>query len=94
MQRGAGVRLASGTVCQAQVPADCTSGAEVQLLVRPGKIAIDEEIGDGMVTVDGTIVERVYVGTSTQIIVELTPGVRLMALEQTGFAPAPTTAGS
>jgi spermidine/putrescine transport system ATP-binding protein len=35
-----------------------------------------------MVSVDGTIVERVYVGTTTQVIVELAPGVRLVALEQ------------
>jgi spermidine/putrescine transport system ATP-binding protein len=76
------VRLAGGAVCRADVPADCTSGAEVQLSVRPEKIAIDDEIGDGMVTVEGTIVERVYVGTSTQVIVELAPGLRLMALEQ------------
>jgi spermidine/putrescine transport system ATP-binding protein len=77
-----GVRLSSGTVCAANLPADCSSGAEVQLSVRPEKIAIDEEIEDGMVTLEGTIVERVYVGTSTQIIVELAPGLRLMALEQ------------
>jgi spermidine/putrescine transport system ATP-binding protein len=77
-----GVRLAEGTHCEARVPADCSSGAEVQLSVRPEKIAIDEEIEDGMVTLEGTIVERVYVGTSTQIIVELGPGLRLMALEQ------------
>jgi spermidine/putrescine transport system ATP-binding protein len=77
-----GVRLAGGTVCEARVPADCASGAEIQLSVRPEKIAINDEIGEGMVTIEGTIVERVYVGTSTQVIVELAPGVRLMALEQ------------
>jgi AcrR family transcriptional regulator len=77
-----GVRLAGGAVCEARVPVDCTSGAEVELSVRPEKIAINDEIGEGMVTVEGTIVERVYVGTSTQVIVELAPGVRLMALEQ------------
>jgi spermidine/putrescine transport system ATP-binding protein len=77
-----GVRLAGGAVCEARVPADCTSGAEVQLSVRPEKIAINGEIGEGMVTVEGTIVERIYVGTSTQVIVELAAGVRLMALEQ------------
>jgi spermidine/putrescine transport system ATP-binding protein len=77
-----GVRLAGGTVFEARVPADCASGAEIQLSVRPEKIAINDEIGEGMVTIEGTIVERVYVGTSTQVIVELAPGVRLMALEQ------------
>jgi spermidine/putrescine transport system ATP-binding protein len=76
------VRLAGGSLCDAQVPADCGAGSEVQLSVRPEKIAIDDEIESGMVTVDGTVVERVYVGTSTQIIVELAPGMRLMALEQ------------
>jgi spermidine/putrescine transport system ATP-binding protein len=76
------VRLAGGILCDAQVPADCGAGSEVQLSVRPEKIAIDDEIEAGMVTVDGTVVERVYVGTSTQIIVELAPGMRLMALEQ------------
>jgi hypothetical protein len=35
-----------------------------------------------MVSVEGTIVERVYVGTTTQVIVELAGGVRLVALEQ------------
>jgi spermidine/putrescine transport system ATP-binding protein len=76
------VRLDEGILCDAQVPADCAAGSEVQLSVRPEKIAIDDEIEQGMVTVEGTVVERVYVGTSTQIIVELVPGMRLMALEQ------------
>jgi spermidine/putrescine transport system ATP-binding protein len=80
-QNGA-VRLTNGAVCGAELPADCAEGAEVQLSVRPEKIAIEDEIEAGMVTVEGTIVERVYVGTSTQIIVELAPGMRLMALEQ------------
>jgi spermidine/putrescine transport system ATP-binding protein len=76
------VRLAEGILCDAQIPSDCSVGAEVQLSVRPEKIAVDEEIEDGMTTVEGMIVERVYIGTNTQIIVELAPGLRLMALEQ------------
>ena len=76
-----GVRLASGTQCAAAVPAEVASGTAVQLSVRPEKIWLDE-LEDGMVSVDGTIVERVYVGTTTQVIVELSPGVRLVALEQ------------
>jgi spermidine/putrescine transport system ATP-binding protein len=75
------VKLASGTTCVAQVPSDCPQGAEVQLSVRPEKIWLDE-LEDGMVEVPGTIVERVYVGTTTQVIVELAPGMRVMALEQ------------
>jgi spermidine/putrescine transport system ATP-binding protein len=76
------VRLAGGILCDAQIPSDCGGGTDVQLSIRPEKIAVDEEVEDGMATVEGTIVERVYVGTSTQIIVELAPELRLMALEQ------------
>ena len=49
--------------------------------MRPEKIWLDE-LEDGMVALEGTIVERVYVGTTTQVIVELAAGLRLVALEQ------------
>jgi spermidine/putrescine transport system ATP-binding protein len=49
--------------------------------VRPEKIWLGE-LEDGMTVHEGTVVERVYVGTTTQVIVELSPGVRLVALEQ------------
>ena len=75
------VRLAGGACCEAQVPDECAEGTDVQLSVRPEKLVIDE-LEEGMVSVEGTIVERVYVGTSTQIIVEISPGVTLVALEQ------------
>jgi spermidine/putrescine transport system ATP-binding protein len=35
-----------------------------------------------MVELDGKVVERIYVGTTTQVIVELGPDQRLVALEQ------------
>jgi spermidine/putrescine transport system ATP-binding protein len=35
-----------------------------------------------MTAQEGTVVERVYVGTTTQVIVQLDSGVRLVALEQ------------
>jgi spermidine/putrescine transport system ATP-binding protein len=76
-----GVRLAGGELCRADVPADCAQGDPVQLSVRPEKIWT-EEAEQGMVSVEGTIVERVYVGTTTQVIVELADGVRVVALEQ------------
>jgi spermidine/putrescine transport system ATP-binding protein len=76
-----GVRLASGGVCAARMPSDLADGAAVQLSVRPEKIWLDE-LEEGMVALEGTIVERVYVGTTTQVIVELGPGMRLVALEQ------------
>ena len=52
-----------------------------QISIRPEKIWLGE-LEDGMDSAEGTIVERVYVGTTTQVIVELSPGVRLVALEQ------------
>jgi spermidine/putrescine transport system ATP-binding protein len=52
-----------------------------QIAVRPEKIWLGE-VEDGMTTLEGTVVERVYLGTTTQVIVELESGVRLVALEQ------------
>jgi len=76
-----GVRLASGTRFAAPVPEECSDGSAVHVSVRPEKIWLDE-LEDGMVALEGTIVERVYVGTTTQVIVELAAGLRLVALEQ------------
>jgi spermidine/putrescine transport system ATP-binding protein len=76
-----GVRLPTGELCRAGLPGDCTEGSPVQLSVRPEKIWLDD-LEEGMVSVGGSIVERVYLGTTTQVIVELAPGVRLVALEQ------------
>ena len=76
-----GVRLESGVLCAAPVPEGCPEGSDVHLSVRPEKILLDE-LEEGMASVEGTIVERVYVGTTTQVIVEIAPGTRLVALEQ------------
>jgi spermidine/putrescine transport system ATP-binding protein len=76
-----GVRLAGGQHCAARVPDDCPPGTTVHLSVRPEKIWLDEH-EEGMVLLDGTVAERVYVGTTTQVIIELSPGARLVALEQ------------
>src|SRR4051794_23985130 len=78
---GTGVRLETGDVVAAPVPGDCASGAAVQLSVRPEKIVLDAG-EDGMVRLSGTVAERVYVGTATQVIVELPGGLRVVALEQ------------
>jgi spermidine/putrescine transport system ATP-binding protein len=76
-----GVRLASGQLCAAPMPRDCAAGSHVQLSVRPEKIALDAGEG-GMVRLPGVVAERVYVGTATQVIVELDGGMRIVALEQ------------
>jgi spermidine/putrescine transport system ATP-binding protein len=82
---GGMVRIATGERIAAPVPADCSRGDTVQLSVRPEKIAVDEEVEEGMVRLEGTIEERVYLGVSTQITVGLGEGARLVALEQATY---------
>ena len=81
-QNGGGVTLANGTQLAVPLPADVDPGDHVNLSVRPEKIAIDEEITDGMVTLEGTIVNRVYLGVATQVTVSLGDGATVVALEQ------------
>ncbi|HYI20068.1 MAG TPA: ABC transporter ATP-binding protein, partial [Solirubrobacteraceae bacterium] len=76
-----GVRLGTGALVPAPVPDGVPAGTDVQLSIRPEKLWIDE-LEDGMASVEGVIAERVYLGTTTQLIVELAPGSRLVALEQ------------
>jgi hypothetical protein len=57
--------LADGTLCPAPVPASVANGSPVQLSIRPEKIALDELVEGGMTVLEGTIVERVYLGTTT-----------------------------
>jgi spermidine/putrescine transport system ATP-binding protein len=78
---GGGVRLSNGALCVARVPEEAGDGTPVQLSVRPEKIVLDGR-GDSLVRMQGTIAERVYVGTATQVIVELEGGARVVALEQ------------
>jgi spermidine/putrescine transport system ATP-binding protein len=75
-----GVRLGNGALCAARVEG-VPDGTAVHLSVRPEKIVLDE-LTDGMVRIPGTVAERVYVGTATQVIVELEGGARIVALEQ------------
>jgi spermidine/putrescine transport system ATP-binding protein len=63
------------------VPEGCEQGTSVYCSVRPEKIFLDD-LEEGMVSVEGEIVERIYMGTTTQVIVQLAPEVRVVALEQ------------
>jgi spermidine/putrescine transport system ATP-binding protein len=76
-----GVRLANGILCPAPLPEGVADGTPVHLSVRPEKIVLDPT-GDGMIALPGKVAERVYVGTATQVIVELDGGARIVALEQ------------
>jgi spermidine/putrescine transport system ATP-binding protein len=76
-----GARLESGELCPVVSPEECKSGDEVFVSVRPEKILIDD-LEEGMFSTEGKVVERVYLGTTTQVIVELPAGARVVALEQ------------
>jgi ABC-type Fe3+/spermidine/putrescine transport system ATPase subunit len=52
------------------------SDAELQITVRPEKIKLEPVPGDSC-HVDGTVAEVVYLGSTTQMIVELPTGERL-----------------
>ena len=75
------VKLASGQSVKAPLPEGCDHGTTVQLSVRPEKIALDE-FERGMVTLEGTVEERIYQGVNTQVTVSLGNGAKLVALEQ------------
>jgi spermidine/putrescine transport system ATP-binding protein len=75
-----GVRLRTGQLIQASIDTGFAAGDSVLVCVRPEKLRLGRK-GDGQVTVEGTIVETVYLGTSTQYVVELAPETRLVAIE-------------
>jgi spermidine/putrescine transport system ATP-binding protein len=81
---GGMVRIANGERVSAPLPEDCAAGQRVNLSVRPEKIAVDE-LEDGMVSLEGTIENRVYLGVNTQITVGIGNGSRLVALEQATY---------
>ena len=52
-----------------------------------------ERKSPGLASSEGGIVQRIYLGTTTQVIVELAPGLRVVALEQNTARSRPATAG-
>jgi spermidine/putrescine transport system ATP-binding protein len=83
-EEGGMVRLANGKQIPAPLPGDCAAGDRVNLSVRPEKIAVDE-LEEGMVTLEGTVEARVYLGMTTQITVGLGGAARVVALEQATY---------
>jgi spermidine/putrescine transport system ATP-binding protein len=75
-----GVRLKTGQVIPATIDAGIAAGENVFVCVRPEKLRLGPKV-DGQVSVEGTVVETVYLGTATQYMVELAPGLRLVAIE-------------
>jgi spermidine/putrescine transport system ATP-binding protein len=75
-----GVRLKTGQVIPATIDSSIAAGENVFVCVRPEKLRLGPKL-DGQVSVEGTVVETVYLGTATQYMVELAPGLRLVAIE-------------
>ena len=68
------------------VPADCAVGAELQVSIRPEKISMVAGHGHPVnghegSRVEGVAVERVYLGSVSQTVVELPDGDRLVVHE-------------
>jgi spermidine/putrescine transport system ATP-binding protein len=86
---GGTVQIASGASIPAPLPTDCKPGDTVNLSVRPEKIAVDEDVEPGMVSLEGQVEARVYLGVSTQITVSLGNGDHIVALEQATYRASP-----
>ncbi len=76
------VRLDQGPVCPA--PTDGLAGGErCYAVVRPEKLRIEMGGGgasNGLLRIDGTVESSLYLGTATQIVVDLGEGVRMTVL--------------
>jgi spermidine/putrescine transport system ATP-binding protein len=75
-----GVRLQTGQVIPVELGSDVAAGDAVFVCVRPEKLRLGPQ-ADQLVSVEGTVVETVYLGTATQYLLELAPGLRLVAIE-------------
>jgi spermidine/putrescine transport system ATP-binding protein len=78
---GSGVRLAGGQLVPAQLDAGHHPGDAVFVSVRPEKLLLGAA-ANGLVSVDGAIVESQYLGTATHYVVDLGAGARLVAIER------------
>ncbi len=75
-----GVRLKTGQLIPAQMDPAIPSGDSVFVCVRPEKLRLGAG-ENGQVNIEGTVVETVYLGTSTQYLVEVASDTRLVAIE-------------
>jgi spermidine/putrescine transport system ATP-binding protein len=75
-----GIRLSTGQHIAAPLESGMAAGDQVFVCVRPEKLRLGAE-AEGPISVEGTIVETVYLGTATQYLVEIAPQVRLIAIE-------------
>jgi spermidine/putrescine transport system ATP-binding protein len=75
-----GVRLKTGQLIPAHMEERIPAGESVFVCVRPEKLRLGAA-DEGQVSVEGTVVETVYLGTATQYLVEVASGIRLVAIE-------------
>ena len=75
------VRIGTDARVPAPLPEGCAAGEDVRIAIRPEKVALGE-LEPGMVSLDGVVEQRVYLGMTSQVTVSLGDGARLVALEQ------------
>jgi spermidine/putrescine transport system ATP-binding protein len=83
------LQLASAPGDRLLVPAptdrSVSAGEKIAFTVRPEKLRVataDEQVGDALCTVAGTVVDVVYQGVSTQLVVRTDAGTTLVAFRQ------------
>jgi len=85
------VRVGGTCLPVPDLPDTARDGEQVQIAVRPEKVAVDEigkpgyKIEEGMFTVEGEIESMVYLGVGNQLTLKLENGGRLVALEQATY---------
>ena len=55
-------------------------GGDVTVSIRPEKVLLGAAVGDGCVRLQGMVADVVYLGSSTQVFVELPGGTRIQGL--------------
>lgn len=79
------VRIGAEQVIPAPIPDRCSPGETVRLSIRPEKIAMEEDVVEGMVALEGRVEGRVYLGVSTQFTISLGGGAHLVAMAQATY---------
>ena len=84
------VRTVIGETVPCELPEGCDPGDQVHIAVRPEKIALDDDLAEGMVRLRGTVEQRVYLGMTTQVTVALGGGARVVAVDTQTYRADPS----
>jgi ABC-type Fe3+/spermidine/putrescine transport system ATPase subunit len=77
---GAAVRRDAGALVECRPPTGTPDGAEVAVTVRPERLRVGDAPAGGT-ALKGTVVDRVYLGAGTKVLVDAGAGTVLTVLE-------------